>query len=111
MIIYSLYAWTCPLVLLAMVIVVEFVPNLPTAIPKPNFGEVTCWYNTTYGINLQFFVPRIFGFELFLFFGRQSSCVYLFLWAHQHAALVQLCSLHRDSREDYKDQKRNRRFD
>jgi hypothetical protein len=111
MIIYSLYAWTCPLVLLAIVIVVEFVPNLPEAIPKPNFGAVTCWYNTTYGTNLLFLCVGFLVCNFFLFFNRQSSCVYLFLRAHQHAALVQLCSLHRDSREDYKDQKRNRRFD
>ncbi|XP_059482444.1 G-protein coupled receptor Mth2-like [Neocloeon triangulifer] len=43
--IYSTYAWGCPLLLLTVCIIADLTPGLPNFIPRPRFGEHSCWYS------------------------------------------------------------------
>jgi hypothetical protein len=45
-IVYSLYAWCFPLVLLVVSVVFDLVPIIPSSYLKPNFGETKCWFSS-----------------------------------------------------------------
>ncbi|CAB3363856.1 Hypothetical predicted protein [Cloeon dipterum] len=46
LIIYSIYAWGCSLLLLVICILVSMVANLQSFLPRPIFDENLCWYSS-----------------------------------------------------------------
>jgi hypothetical protein len=45
-ILYSLFAWCCPLVLLVVSVVFDLMPIIPSSYLKPNFGDNKCWFSS-----------------------------------------------------------------
>lgn len=42
--IYSIYAWGVPTLIVAVGQILDYAPNLPDSIIKPNFGVTHCWF-------------------------------------------------------------------
>jgi hypothetical protein len=43
---YSVYAWCCPLVLVAVSMFFDLMPIIPSSYLKPNFGDNKCWFSS-----------------------------------------------------------------
>ncbi|XP_046680949.1 G-protein coupled receptor Mth2-like isoform X2 [Homalodisca vitripennis] len=56
-ILYSLYAWGCPLVIFVITLVIELVPSIPKSFIKPQFGVDKCWFKTSEALVLYFYLP------------------------------------------------------
>ncbi|XP_046681532.1 G-protein coupled receptor Mth2-like [Homalodisca vitripennis] len=56
-IMYSLYAWGCPLIILVITLIIELVPSIPDSFIKPEFGVIKCWFGTSKAQLLYFYLP------------------------------------------------------
>ncbi|CAB3368144.1 Hypothetical predicted protein [Cloeon dipterum] len=77
LIIYSSYAWGCPLFLLIICILTSTIESLPSFVPRPKFGEQSCWYSPRQedrlAIILYFFGPiSVLMIMNLLFFARTA---------------------------------------
>ncbi|XP_071446664.1 G-protein coupled receptor Mth2-like [Hetaerina americana] len=55
--IYSLYAWGCPLLILIVCIVMDYAPGIPDTYLKPRFGVQKCWFSGKMETFAYFFGP------------------------------------------------------
>jgi hypothetical protein len=46
--VYSVYAWGSPFVMLLVCMVMDLVPGLPGEYIKPDFGVRKCWFSSKY---------------------------------------------------------------
>ncbi|KAK9504317.1 hypothetical protein O3M35_010680 [Rhynocoris fuscipes] len=45
-IIYSLYGWGIPIIIICVSVVMDLTPSIPSSYLKPNFGLDSCWFHT-----------------------------------------------------------------
>ncbi|KAF4528729.1 hypothetical protein B566_EDAN008995 [Ephemera danica] len=57
LIIYSLYAWGCPLIMLVVSIIMDYAPGIPNTALKPQFGVQRCWFGDKLAVFAYFFGP------------------------------------------------------
>ncbi|KAK1118505.1 hypothetical protein K0M31_014816 [Melipona bicolor] len=55
--IYSIYAWGCALVLTGVCVIMDFFPNIPQYVVKPQFGRQNCWFTTNNARAIYFYGP------------------------------------------------------
>lgn len=55
--IYSIYAWGCALVLTGVCVIMDFFPNIPEYVVKPQFGRQNCWFTTNNARAIYFYGP------------------------------------------------------
>ncbi|GLH02122.1 G-protein coupled receptor Mth2 [Gryllus bimaculatus] len=56
-IIYSLYCWGSPLIMLIICMVMDLHPDIPDSYIKPGFGELKCWFKSNLGNFIYFSGP------------------------------------------------------
>ncbi|XP_072748811.1 G-protein coupled receptor Mth2-like isoform X2 [Anoplolepis gracilipes] len=56
-VLYSIYAWGTPLILVVICAIMEFVPNMSEDLIRPKFGVEYCWFNEDMAIMLYCYVP------------------------------------------------------
>ncbi|XP_068085479.1 probable G-protein coupled receptor Mth-like 1 isoform X2 [Anabrus simplex] len=70
-IIYSLYSWGCPLIMLAVAMVMDLHPDISDDYIKPKFGDQKCWFDQNKSALYYFVGPIAFllvcNIALFLF--------------------------------------------
>ncbi|XP_043522793.1 G-protein coupled receptor Mth2-like isoform X1 [Frieseomelitta varia] len=55
--IYSIYAWGCALILTGVCVIVDFFPDIPEYVIKPQFGRQNCWFTTRNARAVYFYGP------------------------------------------------------
>ena len=45
---YSIYAWCAPLIMLVVCVFMDLLPDVPSTYIKPGFGITKCWFNSKY---------------------------------------------------------------
>ncbi|KAK9296344.1 hypothetical protein QLX08_009666 [Tetragonisca angustula] len=55
--IYSIYAWGCALILTGVCVIVDFFPDIPEYVIKPQFGRQNCWFTTNNARAAYFYGP------------------------------------------------------
>ena len=43
---YSLYAWCIPILSVAISMIMDLMPTIPSSYLKPHFGENKCWFKS-----------------------------------------------------------------
>uniref|UniRef100_A0A1B6DQS8 G-protein coupled receptors family 2 profile 2 domain-containing protein n=1 Tax=Clastoptera arizonana TaxID=38151 RepID=A0A1B6DQS8_9HEMI len=56
-IIYSIYAWGCPLIIFIITLVMQTVKEIPDTFIKPEFGLNKCWFSTEKATFIYFYLP------------------------------------------------------
>ncbi|XP_049788514.1 G-protein coupled receptor Mth2-like isoform X2 [Schistocerca nitens] len=56
-IIYSIYSWGCPLILLSVTLVMQFHNDIPDGLLRPQFGVKRCWFPDDITILAYFYGP------------------------------------------------------
>ncbi|CAL1687354.1 unnamed protein product [Lasius platythorax] len=56
-VLYSIYAWGSPIILVVVCGIMEFVPNLSENLIRPRFGVDYCWFSEDMAIILYCYVP------------------------------------------------------
>ncbi|XP_049956981.1 G-protein coupled receptor Mth2-like isoform X1 [Schistocerca serialis cubense] len=56
-IIYSIYSWGCPLILLSVTLVMQFHNDIPDGLLRPQFGVKKCWFPDDITILAYFYGP------------------------------------------------------
>ncbi|KAJ4439887.1 hypothetical protein ANN_08016 [Periplaneta americana] len=54
---YSVYAWGSPLIMLIVCLLMDLLPGIPDTYIKPEFGVKKCWFRTDTAILAYFFGP------------------------------------------------------
>ncbi|XP_054290645.1 probable G-protein coupled receptor Mth-like 3 [Macrosteles quadrilineatus] len=90
---YSLYAWGMPLVIVTISVAIDLAPSIPDSIIKPDFGKAKCWFAEWKAALLYFYIPSgvILVHNLYMFVstaltlhsytkkGREKVRFYLYL--------------------------------
>ena len=45
---YSVYAWGAPLIMLVVCLLMDLIPDVPGTFIKPEFGVTKCWFKSKY---------------------------------------------------------------
>ncbi|EEB14456.1 class B secretin-like G-protein coupled receptor GPRmth1, putative [Pediculus humanus corporis] len=56
-ILYSFYAWGCPTLILLVTVAIDYSPNVPDFIIKPNIGTKKCYFETKIATLVYFYAP------------------------------------------------------
>ncbi|KAJ1531659.1 hypothetical protein ONE63_000330 [Megalurothrips usitatus] len=59
-VLYSMYAWSLPCVLLGVTLVMDLTPTIPSSYVKPHFGVDFCWFQTDRAALPYFYAPVTF---------------------------------------------------
>jgi len=55
--IYSIYAWGAPLVMLVVCLLMDLLPDVPSTYIRPEFGVTKCWFKTDTAVFAYFYGP------------------------------------------------------
>ncbi|KAK3915107.1 G-protein coupled receptor Mth2 [Frankliniella fusca] len=59
-VLYSMYAWSLPCLLLGVTLVMDLTPTIPSSYVKPRFGVDFCWFQTDRAALPYFYAPVTF---------------------------------------------------
>jgi hypothetical protein len=82
---YALYSWACPLVVVAVTILMNYLPDLPTGVIRPAVGEKSCFLGTTTARAVYLFVIVVpLASANIFFFAASTWNLCCGVWATKH---------------------------